>query len=164
MTKTDDGYTKEYLKKEAQMKTRDKYEGCVPEIAEALKQGLQVEAWVWDAFEDMVSLKWVTDYNAYRAYPYITIEVPYMSASLTDPRKPAKPPIEEFIGQWGYFYDDKADSPYYGILERLTGDAEYPFKRQAGNRYTFFIPAVLITDPNPATWADITYSAEDIKP
>ena len=74
------------------MKTIDRYEGCLPEIAEALRAGLVCqEVWVWNNGVRMATQVDIVDYIAGRSCPYRSPHLEWKNVSLTDPRIPAKP-------------------------------------------------------------------------
>lgn len=76
------------------METRDKYQGCPEEIAQALKDGKHVKGFGWDEIEDIEEC-WLESYYFGLTEPFIIIRglgrFGYAKHfSLTDPRKPKK--------------------------------------------------------------------------
>ncbi len=79
------------------IETRDNYEGCPEEVAEALKAGLQVKCWVDGR------VVWVCGYSTGVNYPYsfcVGGSYGYASAdevSFTDPNAQREPTVEDAI-------------------------------------------------------------------
>jgi hypothetical protein len=75
------------------MRTSDRYEGCLPEIAEALKAKLIChDVWVWDDDVAEAVQHTIVTYFPAPEWSYLNSEyIGFTHASLTDPRIPAKP-------------------------------------------------------------------------
>jgi hypothetical protein len=76
------------------MRTSDRYEGCLPEIAKALKAGLIChDVWVWDDDDVAEAVQHtIIEYYSAGKWRYLNVYLDgYTHASLTDPRIPAKP-------------------------------------------------------------------------
>jgi hypothetical protein len=75
------------------MRTSDRYDGCLPEIAEALKAGLVChDVWLWDNDIVEADQHTIVEYYPTGKWRYLNAYLDgYTSASLTDPRIPAKP-------------------------------------------------------------------------
>ena len=97
------------------------YTGCDPEIAEALKQGLEVYCEVWDDYDEESIKDWVHGYVLRCEFPYITKETYYLHARpirqepAQEPKTKLVPNPASEIFAWlenpenGYYLDEDGD-------------------------------------------------------